>query len=243
MRTEIIALHNSYPEFYPRCVSWTITGGGSNSYSADATASFPGTYSPSDPGLADSGSSIYNVQSTSDYQFPGPDVVTVGQGGGSGSSSAAPAQPSANVNVQVSTQEDDGDDDESAQENTSAAPFSTSQAAAQPTQQAAAQEDTESETDEAAAPMTSSSSSSSASAAPSSTASSDASCSSQAGEDDCETKWTQCNNNYTPGTDYTCQDEFASCRGQSVQRRLASNAKMMRKRVKRDMHKHAHRHH
>ncbi|TIA87052.1 hypothetical protein E3P99_03417 [Wallemia hederae] len=251
MRTEIIALHNSYPEFYPRCISWTITGGGSNTYSADATASFPGTYSPSDPGLADTGSSIYNVQSTSDYQFPGPDVVTVGQGGSS--TGQAAAQPSANVNVQVNTQEadtesgddsnDSGDSDNSESSESSApASSSSSQEAAQPTQQAAAQENTQENTQEA-----SSSSSSSSSPAPSSTASSDSadsSCTSQASEDDCETKWTQCNQNYTPGETYTCQDDFASCRGQSVQRRLASNAKMTRRRVRRDAHNaHNKRHH
>ncbi|TIA76242.1 hypothetical protein E3P91_00155 [Wallemia ichthyophaga] len=81
----------------------------------------------------------------------------------------------------------------------------------------------------------------------SNTASSNPSCATQANEDECESKWTQCNKDYVPGTDFTCKDQWAQCRGQSVQRRLNSNAKMTTKRVKRDMHnqhaQHARRHH
>ncbi|TIB73531.1 hypothetical protein E3Q23_02977 [Wallemia mellicola] len=261
MRTEIIALHNSYPEFYPRCSSWTITGGGSNSYSSEATGSFPGSYSPSDAGLSQSGSGIYNVQSTSDYSFPGPELITVGQGGSDSNNSAQPAN---NVNAQVSDQADsdegssndndntddnDNNDDSdngdsyaySSQEEDTQSSSSTEDAtaAAQPTESANDQE--QETTSEAPAP-TSTSESSSVSPAPTSTSSTESapttSCSSTqyANEDECESKWTECNNNYVPGEEYTCQTEFSQCRGQSVQRRLLSNQKMMIKRVKRSEH-------
>lgn len=291
MRTEVISLHNSYPEYYPRCVSWMVTGGGGNTYSEHAWASFPGTYSPSDAGLAQSGGGIYNVQSTDQYSFPGPNVVTVGQGG-SDVTQPAPTQSSANVDAQLSVQanddsndnsnvwsaqEDDSeegdddycdDDDEEGEESegaddssnpedisgsndepapqdtSSVQPSSTEQAAAQatqkpdaqPTQQAGAQEQDEQDEQEAQ-PLTASS----ASPTPPITATE---CSEQAAnEDECEAKWTQCNKDWVPGTEYPCRDQFMSCRGQSVQKRLAANAKAMRKRMKRDQHHRRHFHH
>ncbi|TIB70698.1 hypothetical protein E3Q23_04076 [Wallemia mellicola] len=99
LRTEIDSLHSGI-EIYPSCSQWTITGDGSNAYDSSATASFPGAYSSSDEGFQGAGSSIYNVQSDSSYQFPGPEPVTSGQSGslagstGSNSNNVAAQQPS-----------------------------------------------------------------------------------------------------------------------------------------------------
>ncbi|EOR02787.1 hypothetical protein E3P92_01898 [Wallemia ichthyophaga] len=88
IRTEIVALHSGV-ESYPSCSQFTVTGDGSNSY-ASATAKFPGAYLASDPGLQIAGGSVYNIQSSVEYQFPGPAPVTgvhlgvpVGRNGGS----------------------------------------------------------------------------------------------------------------------------------------------------------------
>ncbi|TIA91541.1 hypothetical protein E3P81_02010 [Wallemia ichthyophaga] len=96
-RTEIVALHSGV-ESYPSCSQFTVTGDGSNSYTS-ATAKFPGAYSASDSGLQIAGGSVYNIQSSGEYIFPGPAPVTGVQLGVSvdvngGSNNFASQQPS-----------------------------------------------------------------------------------------------------------------------------------------------------
>ena len=233
VRHEIIGLHASPAEFYPSCSSWTITGSGNNDYSSYATNNFPGTYSYSDPGIADTASDVYNVQSNSDYTFPGGDVIQEGNGG---SSSAQPTSSTAS--------------------NSSKATSSTSQTlsvASTPSpsvpanaQYNAAAEVTPSSSSSSSSEVQSASTSSEVSQQPKTTSSSFSSsapsatstCSTKT-EDECEKKWSECNNNWTPGTDYTCQTEFSNCRGQSVRRALRNqNKRSMMRKVKRHTRNH-----
>ena len=71
IRHEILALHNAQTEggaeFYPSCSQLRV--GGAQSGQPASTVSFPGAYSPTDPGI------LINVYSmTGQYQFPGPAV-------------------------------------------------------------------------------------------------------------------------------------------------------------------------
>ncbi|TIB89176.1 hypothetical protein E3Q06_00216 [Wallemia mellicola] len=125
LRTEIDSLHSGI-EIYPSCSQWTITGDGSNAYDSSATASFPGAYSSSDASFQGAGSSIYNVQSDSSYQFPGPEPVTSGQ---SSSSSGSTGGNSNNVAAQQSTSSSESQSTSSAESQ----PTSTQQSQAQPT--------------------------------------------------------------------------------------------------------------
>ncbi|RDB20290.1 putative endo-beta-1,4-glucanase D [Hypsizygus marmoreus] len=72
LRHELIALHGagSYPgaQLYMECAQLEITGGGSTS---PATASFPGAYSGTDPGIK-----INIYQTLSSYTVPGPAVFS-----------------------------------------------------------------------------------------------------------------------------------------------------------------------
>ncbi|KAH7326798.1 glycoside hydrolase, partial [Rhizoctonia solani] len=73
MRHEIIALHGAqnYPgaQFYPSCIQFEITGSGTALPNDSDLVSFPGAYSPTDPGVK------YNpyVGATT-YPIPGPPV-------------------------------------------------------------------------------------------------------------------------------------------------------------------------
>ncbi|CAE6530259.1 unnamed protein product [Rhizoctonia solani] len=73
LRAEIIALHaaGSYPgaQLYMECAQINVTGGGSAS---PATVSFPGAYSPTDPGIT---INIYYPPVTN-YTIPGPRPFT-----------------------------------------------------------------------------------------------------------------------------------------------------------------------
>ena len=71
IRHEILALHNAQTEggaeFYPSYSQLRV--GGAQSGQPASTVSFPGAYSPTDPGI------LINVYSmTGQYQFPGPAV-------------------------------------------------------------------------------------------------------------------------------------------------------------------------
>lgn len=75
MRHEIIALHNAQSEglaeFYPSCVQLTVSGGSSKANFPSDTASFPGAYSATDPGIL---INVYNP-TTDAYPFPGPSLA------------------------------------------------------------------------------------------------------------------------------------------------------------------------
>lgn len=256
MRTEIISLHASRPQYYPRCVSWTITGDGSNTYSDDATATFPGTYSWSDAGLASSGSDIYNVQSDSAYQFPGPELITVGQGaasggggGGDGTSDGsdnsdnstsgatqsnfkkfAPAQSSANVHAQQVDQGNQGNDQGNQGNGNSDNGSNDGSNNNSNDYDDADENDGSAQQDNGSGQQNNNAKQKNNSGQQATT------------EQDCELQWTQCNNDWVPGTAYSCQDEFVSCRGQ-VQRRLVDDDKMKRMKVKRDQHNRRRFHH
>ena len=71
IRNELLALHTAQArggaEFYPSCSQLRV--GGAQSGQPASTVSFPGAYSPTDPGI------LINVYSmTGQYQFPGPAV-------------------------------------------------------------------------------------------------------------------------------------------------------------------------
>ncbi|CDO73875.1 hypothetical protein BN946_scf185016.g32 [Trametes cinnabarina] len=98
IRHEIIALQLAVSmggaEFYPSCTQVRI--GGSGNGVPNATVSFPGAYSDSDPGIFDP--NVYNPGSG--YTFPGPAIasfVTTGSSGAASipsSSSETPVSPS-----------------------------------------------------------------------------------------------------------------------------------------------------
>ncbi|CAE7146088.1 unnamed protein product [Rhizoctonia solani] len=100
LRHEIIALHGAqnYPgaQFYPSCTQFEITGSGSALPNDSDLVSFPGAYSPTDPGVK------YNpyVGATT-YPIPGPPVWDgTGSGtgnAGSGAASSSAAAPSSTV--------------------------------------------------------------------------------------------------------------------------------------------------
>jgi len=80
MRVELIALHSAYTQgqaqFYVACANINVTGGGSGSAT---TVSFPGAYSPTDPGIL---INIYSSDKPSipnnggkPYTIPGPAVL------------------------------------------------------------------------------------------------------------------------------------------------------------------------
>jgi len=79
LRAEIIALHSASKQgeaqFYVGCAQIQVSGNGNKSPSS--TVSFPGAYSPTDPGIL---VSIYNNQGQpsgngSPYKIPGPSVL------------------------------------------------------------------------------------------------------------------------------------------------------------------------
>ncbi|SPO01604.1 related to cel1 protein precursor [Cephalotrichum gorgonifer] len=74
VRHELIALHASfqYPgaQFYPGCHQLEVTGSG-NTVPSDLV-SFPGAYSPEDPGIT------YDAYSATEYIIPGPAVFSCG---------------------------------------------------------------------------------------------------------------------------------------------------------------------
>ncbi|PFH48799.1 carbohydrate-binding module family 1 protein [Amanita thiersii Skay4041] len=78
LRFETIALHSLPAQIYPECAQVTITGGGSKAPLASELVSFPGGYSPSDPGLT---VNLYTqeAQVTTFYPIPGPPIY--GSGG------------------------------------------------------------------------------------------------------------------------------------------------------------------
>ncbi|CAE6512107.1 unnamed protein product [Rhizoctonia solani] len=97
MRHEIIALHGAqnYPgaQFYPSCIQFEITGSGTALPNDSDLVSFPGAYSPTDPGVK------YNPYAgATTYPIPGPPVWNgAGSGtgnGGSGSPASSVAAPS-----------------------------------------------------------------------------------------------------------------------------------------------------
>ncbi|KFY29797.1 hypothetical protein V493_02244 [Pseudogymnoascus sp. VKM F-4281 (FW-2241)] len=81
IRHEVIMLASRPPQFYIECAQLSITGNGTASPSGDYLASFPGTYTDEDPGLAMSqwwmgpnGSPFQPEWNTTEYPFPGPEV-------------------------------------------------------------------------------------------------------------------------------------------------------------------------
>ncbi|KAG8688207.1 hypothetical protein FRC11_005868 [Ceratobasidium sp. 423] len=78
LRAEIIALHAaaSYPgaQLYMGCAQINVTGGGNAS---PATVSFPGAYSPTDPGIT---VNIYQYPPLTNYVIPGPRPFTCDAG-------------------------------------------------------------------------------------------------------------------------------------------------------------------
>ncbi|KAH9895841.1 glycosyl hydrolase family 61-domain-containing protein [Cubamyces lactineus] len=106
IRAEIIALQNAVDiggaEFYPSCTQLNIGGDGEGA--PNATVSFPGAYSPNDPGIH---VDVYNPGFT--YAFPGPPMATVvpeGSGSGTGTgnamSTSADASQSADSQTAIS---------------------------------------------------------------------------------------------------------------------------------------------
>lgn len=88
VRHEIIALHNGQyengAEFYPSCTQINVRGSGSGT--PDPTVSFPGAYSPKDPGI------LVNVYDEgSSYVFPGGPLSNLAVDGSDGSNSNSPA--------------------------------------------------------------------------------------------------------------------------------------------------------
>ncbi|CAE6437930.1 unnamed protein product [Rhizoctonia solani] len=96
LRAEIIALHgaSSYPgaQLYMGCAQINVTGGGSAS---PATVSFPGAYSPTDPGIT---VNIYYPPLTN-YIIPGPRPFTCD----AGSSPTTPTTPNTSTTVRPTT--------------------------------------------------------------------------------------------------------------------------------------------
>ncbi|KAI8995251.1 glycosyl hydrolase family 61-domain-containing protein [Trametes punicea] len=137
IRHEIIALQLAVSmggaEFYPSCTQVRIGGNGNGV--PNATVSFPGAYSDSDPGIYDP--NVYNPGSS--YIFPGPPIASLVAEGGNGaatnpssttsvaapssSTSSPSAPPSASPSVNVSTTISTTD-----ASTTSAAPSSTGSA-------------------------------------------------------------------------------------------------------------------
>ncbi|KAI0370656.1 hypothetical protein BV20DRAFT_966145 [Pilatotrama ljubarskyi] len=94
IRHEIIALQLAVSEggaeFYPSCTQVRIGGDGNGA--PNATVSFPGAYSDSDPGIFDP--NVYNPGSS--YTFPGPAIaafVAAGSNNAATNSSASPSAP------------------------------------------------------------------------------------------------------------------------------------------------------
>ncbi|CAG7851064.1 SubName: Full=Related to endoglucanase B {ECO:0000313/EMBL:CCA72182.1} [Serendipita indica DSM 11827] len=80
LRGELLALHSAYSQngeqFYISCAQINVTSGGS--FSPSSTVSFPGAYSPTDPGIL---INIYGSSGQPDnggkaYTPPGPAVIT-----------------------------------------------------------------------------------------------------------------------------------------------------------------------
>ncbi|KAK6436441.1 hypothetical protein LTR95_007359 [Oleoguttula sp. CCFEE 5521] len=88
MRVELIALHSASSsggaQFYQSCAQIQVTGSGSFSPASSDLATFPGTYSASDPGIL---VNIYSSSIYTSYQAPGPKPISCG--GGSGGSPAS----------------------------------------------------------------------------------------------------------------------------------------------------------
>ncbi|KAI9058961.1 lytic polysaccharide monooxygenase [Trametes sanguinea] len=82
IRHEIIALQLAVSmggaEFYPSCTQVRVGGNGNGV--PNATVSFPGAYSDSDPGIFDP--NVYNPGSS--YTFPGPPIASFVTDGGNG---------------------------------------------------------------------------------------------------------------------------------------------------------------
>ncbi|KAI0643271.1 glycosyl hydrolase family 61-domain-containing protein [Trametes meyenii] len=104
IRHEIIALQLAVSmggaEFYPSCTQVRVGGNGNGV--PNATVSFPGAYSDSDPGIFDP--NVYNPGSS--YTFPGPAIaafVTDGGNNAAASSSSALSSPSASSPAASST--------------------------------------------------------------------------------------------------------------------------------------------
>jgi len=76
LRHEILALQNGInvggAEFYPNCIQMTVTGGSSSPTSPNPTVSFPGAYSPTDPGIK---VDVYTPGAA--YVMPGPAVANI----------------------------------------------------------------------------------------------------------------------------------------------------------------------
>ncbi|TBU45368.1 glycosyl hydrolase family 61-domain-containing protein [Dichomitus squalens] len=94
IRHEIIALQGAVSvggaEFYPSCTQVRV--GGNNDGAPNATVSFPGAYSDTDPGILTP--NVYNPGF--EYVFPGPPIASIGSGNGNNavSNSDAPPAPS-----------------------------------------------------------------------------------------------------------------------------------------------------
>uniref|UniRef100_D8QB46 AA9 family lytic polysaccharide monooxygenase n=1 Tax=Schizophyllum commune (strain H4-8 / FGSC 9210) TaxID=578458 RepID=D8QB46_SCHCM len=74
IRHELLAIHQANtPQFYPECAQLEITGSGSATPSDEYLVTFPGAYSPSDPGID---IDIYDATTGAEttYPVPGPSV-------------------------------------------------------------------------------------------------------------------------------------------------------------------------
>ncbi|KAI0665600.1 glycosyl hydrolase family 61-domain-containing protein [Trametes maxima] len=108
IRHEIIALQLAVSmggaEFYPSCTQVRVGGNGNGV--PNATVSFPGAYSDSDPGIFDP--NVYNPGSS--YTFPGPAIAAFVADGSNNAASSSPSSvspsPSASATISdsVSTQ-------------------------------------------------------------------------------------------------------------------------------------------
>lgn len=216
IRTEIIALHSGV-EVYPSCSMFTVTGDDSNSYSSSATATFPGTYSTSDAGFQGAGSSIYNIQSSGEYQFPGPSPVSQGQSGGSAGATGS--------NNNVAAQQPSSDSSDSSDSGSSSSSSSSSQPSS--TQQSQ--------------PAQSQSQSSGSDSSSGSSSSAGGDCNSQyeqciqawvpgSGNFDCQTQFVSCQQQSLGRRQSTMQG--ATKRSSSMKRSQQRHARMMRRKIR-----------
>ncbi|OJT10798.1 Endoglucanase-7 [Trametes pubescens] len=100
IRHEIIALQLAVSmggaEFYPSCTQVRVSGNGNGA--PNATVSFPGAYSDSDPGIFDP--NVYNPGSS--YTFPGPAIASFVTDNGNGASTNPSPSASAPVSASAS---------------------------------------------------------------------------------------------------------------------------------------------
>lgn len=107
VRHEIVALHVLPAEFYISCIQVSVSGGSDAPTDVpDAfLATFPGGYSPQDPGVT---ADVFSQFKPADYQFPGPKLFFADSGNStstpaSSSSSSSTTAPSSTASAPAST--------------------------------------------------------------------------------------------------------------------------------------------